>query len=180
MRGCPQALLGLGRKGPRSILHSRHSGHLCHKRAPHAKRARDTSESRSDHAGLAGGDRNRWPARHPALWRRACAPNCKSSTGDCPGSPDGTLSGGTAYSQAASTQSAAQGDSLHKTGIERPEVPAQYPLPPRRLAEADQCVVGPLARPSAFARDFGVVQKTPSSPPLISPNEYGNQFQSKW
>jgi|SRR5580704_12396427 len=112
---------------------------------PHGE-AGDASKIGSDHAVLAGSDRNRWPARHPALWRRACAPNCQSSTGDCPGSPDGTLSGGTAYSQAAGTQSAAQGDWLLKTGIERPEVPAQYPSPPRRLAEADQRVVGPLAR----------------------------------
>jgi hypothetical protein len=87
--------------------------------------ARDTSEIRSDHAGFAGGDRNRWPTRHPALWRRACAPNGKSSTRDCPGSPDGTLSRGTAYSQAASTQSAAQGDWLLKAGLEYPEFPAR-------------------------------------------------------
>jgi hypothetical protein len=87
--------------------------------------ARDTSEIRSDHAGLVGGDRNRRPTCHPALWRRACTPNGKSSTRDCPGSPDGTLSSGTAYSQADSTQSAAQGDWLLKAGIECPEFPAQ-------------------------------------------------------
>jgi hypothetical protein len=67
---------------------------------PHDE-AGDTSEIRSDHAGLAGGDRNRRPTRRPALRRRACVSNSKSSARNCPGSPDGTPFNGTAYSQAA-------------------------------------------------------------------------------
>jgi hypothetical protein len=124
--------------------------------------ARDTSEVRSDHAGPAGGDRNRRPTRHPALWRRACAPNGKSSTRDCPGSPDGTLSSGTAYSQAATTQSAAQGGWLLKAGIECPEFPAQglYTLAATKGCQRRSGRFGgPLSRPSDFARDCGVFQK---------------------
>jgi hypothetical protein len=146
---------------------------------PHDE-AGDTREIRSDHAVLAGGDRNRRPTRRPALRRRACAPNGKSSTRDCPGSPDGPLSSGTAYSEAASTQSAAQGDWLLKAGIEFPEVPAQSlyttPLPPRRVANADQGVLaarflGPPTLPAIAG-----CSKNPSSPPLISPTEFGHQF----
>ena len=59
------------------------------------------------------------PARHPALRRRARAPNGKSSTRDCPGTPDDTSFSGTACSQAASAQNGpAQSDGRLKAGIE--------------------------------------------------------------
>jgi hypothetical protein len=54
-----------------------------------------------------------------ALLLAACAPNSKSSARDCPDSPDGTPFSRTAYSQAASAQSSAQGDWLLKAGIKR-------------------------------------------------------------
>jgi hypothetical protein len=86
---------------------------------PHDE-ARDTSKIRSDLASLAGGDRNRRPTRRPALRRRACAPNDKSGTRDCPSSSDGTLFIGTNHSQATSAQSPVQGDWLFKAGIKCP------------------------------------------------------------
>jgi hypothetical protein len=120
---------------------------------PHGE-AGDASKIGSDHAVLAGSDRNRWPARHPALWRRACAPNCQSSTGDCPGSPDGTLSGGTAYSQVASAQCPAQGDWLLKAEIKS----RQSALYVMRLSE-------PLAY---FPLSSDILQNDPKFPVVLT------------
>ena len=51
-----------------------------------------------------------------------------------------------------------------------------HPLPPRRVANADQGVLAArfLGPPTLTA--IAGCSKNPSSPPLISPNEFGHQF----
>src|SRR4029453_10360 len=59
---------------------------------------------RSDHAALAGSERNRRAACHPALRRRAGAPNAQSRPQDCSGGAVGT-----AHASAASAPGPAKG-----------------------------------------------------------------------
>ena len=116
----PDRTNGQGSLGEAGTLGRQPATSLVAPRSRPHDEAGDTSKIRSDHASLAGGDRNRRPTRRPALRRRACAPNSKSSARNCPGSPDGTPFSRTAYSQAPSAQSPAQGDRLLKAGIKWP------------------------------------------------------------